>query len=56
MANDCVMKCANCAHYRPYTGQCWKYPPVVVVLNGEVYSAYPETEPDEGCGEFEAKQ
>lgn len=50
--DDCVMKCANCGHYQAEAGQCWRYPPTVVVLDGEIYSAYPEIEPDERCGEF----
>lgn len=55
MPKDCLLKCANCAHYQPEAGQCRRFPPVVLVVDGELFSAFPESEPDEHCGEFAGK-
>lgn len=56
MANDCVVKCANCAHYQAETATCHRNPPVPMLTEEGVFWGFPEADPDDWCGEFGAKQ
>ena len=56
-------RCDNCIHWRKKyaestSGNCLRYPPIIVASpmdddgEGGDYSAFPETEVDDRCGEF----
>lgn len=52
---DCVMRCANCAHYEAKEYECRRYPPAALIAPEGVGSAFPPSDPEEWCGEFARK-
>jgi hypothetical protein len=49
--------CANCYHWEPRlagssTGRCTATPPAIIVVGGNVLSAWPNTQHDDQCGWF----
>lgn len=49
---DCVVKCANCAHFETEGGLCHRNPPVPMMTEEGMFWAFPECDPDDWCGEF----
>lgn len=52
---DCVVKCANCAHYEAEAGLCHRNPPVSMLTEEGVFWGFPECDPDDWCGEFDGR-
>lgn len=56
--------CTNCRHYRAAedegtvldSGECRRFPPVVVVAQDELATVYPHVDAEADCGEWKAAQ
>lgn len=56
--------CTNCRHYRAQEhegsvldfGDCRKFPPVVIVVEDQPASMFPQVDHNDDCGEWKAAQ
>ena len=57
--DDCMPACISCAFYscepKDDLGYCYRYPPILVEIEGNFESCYPVTERTDWCGEFVRK-
>lgn len=50
--------CSNCVYWNNHAssgGVCKRYPPKIVVVNGDSKSQWPITKSNDTCGEFKSK-